>query len=497
MYYLSRQISGVISLDAAQPAFITRSEEWTWGCVRNFSSQLGQTLEKLGAGSGARVGVVLRTQPEHAACVVSLVVNGQCLVTLNAALPDARLSEEIEKLKLPVVIASAKDWERPGLASAARTAQTNRITLRHKASPELATDSAPIADLAPTPSGTAVLMLTSGTTGEPKRVPLTFDQLEIQLKRAARADPTRSDDDPPKLRPGVVLHHAPLVHISGLWGLLGGVLGGQTLYLMEKFNVPEWREAVLRFRPASSGGPPAVIRMIYDAKLPKEDLASLRALGTGTAGIDPDLVDAFLERYDLPVLGTYGATEFGGGVAGWSLPMFRKHWSAKRGAAGRMNPGCEARTVNPDTGEVLPVGVVGLLELRASVVGGGGAWVRTSDLARLDEDNFIWILGRADNAIIRGGFKIHPDQLVSILESHPAVLEASVVGLPDDRLGQVPVAALRPVPGAALPSDQELSDYVRKDMAPYCVPVAYKWVEDLPRTPSMKVSSPAVKALFF
>jgi acyl-coenzyme A synthetase/AMP-(fatty) acid ligase len=236
--------------------------------------------------------------------------------------------------------------------------------------------------------------------------------------------------------------------------------------------------------------------MIYDADLPKEDLASLKTLGTGTAGIDPDLVDAFLARYDLPVLATYGATEFGGGVAGWSLGNFRKYWGSKRGAAGRMNPGCEARIVDPESGEALPPGAAGVLELRAATVGDGANWTRTSDLARLDEDHFIWILGRADNAIIRGGFKIRPDDVVKALQAHPSVKEASVVGLPDRRLGQAPVAALVLREGAPIPSHSELEARVREDLPAYNVPLAFKFVADLPRTPSMKVSAPAVRALF-
>lgn len=498
MHYLSRQLRGVVGLDPARAALLSRQGDWTWGDVGRLSNALNEALDAAGLGVGARVGMLLRTRPACAAAVVGALIGGRCIVTLNPALPETKLAEEIVRLRLPAIVAEAEDWDRPALADAAAAAGSLGLSLTGEPNApvkRIGWSPRPCADTAPTPD-VAVLMLTSGTTGEPKRAPLGYLQLEIQLKRAARADPARSDDDPPMLRDGVVIHHAPLVHISGLWGLLGAMLGGQTTRLIEKFNVAEWRDAVVEHRPASAGGPPAVLRMIFDANLPKEDLASLRALGTGTAGVDPDLVDAFLDRYDLPVLATYGATEFGGGVAGWSLPTFRKYWREKRGAAGRLNPGCEARVVDPETGEARPPGSAGLLELRASVVGDGKSWVRTSDFARLDDDHFIWILGRADNAIIRGGFKIRPDDVARLLRAHPSVAEAAVVGVPDPRLGEAPVAALELKPGAAMPQRDELEALVRAELAAYCVPVAFKVVRELPRTPSMKVSTPAVRALF-
>jgi acyl-coenzyme A synthetase/AMP-(fatty) acid ligase len=246
----------------------------------------------------------------------------------------------------------------------------------------------------------------------------------------------------------------------------------------------------------AGGAPPAALRMILDANIPPEELSSLTSLGAGTAPLDPEIVDEFLRRYDLPVLSNYGATEFAGGVASWSLKAFRENWAAKRGAVGRVHRTTEARVVDPETGDELPFGQEGVLELRGFATGDTAAWTRTTDRAVLDADRFLWIKGRADNAIIRGGFKVHPDEVVAALEQHPAVREASVVGLPDRRLGQVPAAALILKAGAAPPTDAELADWVRGRLMAYCVPVAFRIVDDLPRTPSMKVSMPAVRELF-
>jgi acyl-CoA synthetase (AMP-forming)/AMP-acid ligase II len=114
--------------------------------------------------------------------------------------------------------------------------------------------------------------------------------------------------------------------------------------------------------------------------------------------------------------------------------------------------------------------------------------VRTSDLARLDEDGFVWIHGRADDAIILGGFKIQPEQVRQALERHPAVQEAAVAALPDARLGHVPVAAVEVRPGLKPPSEEELVASCREVLTPYEVPVHIVIVDALPRTPSSKVS---------
>ena len=266
--------------------------------------------------------------------------------------------------------------------------------------------------------------------------------------------------------------------------------------LVEKFSVQTWRDAVVRHRPKVASAVPAGLRMILDANLPKEDLASLTALRTGTAPLDPAITQEFLDRYDLPVLQNYGATEFAGAVAGWSLGDFRKYYKDKPGSVGRFQPGVTGHVVDPETGAELPAGVEGVLEMKAAQFGNGGAWLRTTDRAIIDEDGFLFIKGRADNAIIRGGFKVHPDDVNKVLESHPAIREAVVVGVPDRRLGSVPVAALILKAGAAAPSEAELAQFVKQHMLPYQVPVRFLVVEDVPRTNSMKPALPQVRALF-
>ena len=264
--------------------------------------------------------------------------------------------------------------------------------------------------------------------------------------------------------------------------------------LLERFTVESWADAVRRHQPKTVSLVPTALRMVLDADLDPADLASVRSVMSGTAPLDPDVADAFTDKYGVPVLTSYAATEFGGGVAGWNLADHREFGVAKRGSVGRAHAGCELRVVDQVTAAVLGADEVGLLEVRASQLG-GDEWIRTTDLARLDADGFLWIVGRADETILRGGMKVQPDVVRVALERDPAVRAAAVVGLDDARLGQVPVAAVELRDGSAT-SPAELLEHARAHLAKYELPVEILVVDALPRTPSAKVELAGVRALF-
>ena len=144
----------------------------------------------------------------------------------------------------------------------------------------------------------------------------------------------------------------------------------------------------------------------------------------------------------------------------------------------------------------MPSGEVGLLEVMPERRLGDSQWTRTTDLASIDSDGFLYIHGRADDVIIRGGFKVMLSHVTDVLMQHEAVREAAVIGIVDSRLGQVPVAAVEVDAACRRPTERELEAFARAHLAPYQVPVKFMIVEQLPRTVSMKVSRPAVKALF-
>jgi acyl-coenzyme A synthetase/AMP-(fatty) acid ligase len=234
--------------------------------------------------------------------------------------------------------------------------------------------------------------------------------------------------------------------------------------------------------------------MVLDANVPASELASVRCVATGAAPLEASVHRAFVAHYGIPVLLTYGATEFAGPVASMTLELHAEWGNAKLGSVGRPIAGAQLRVVDPDTGDVLPAGREGLLEVITPRI--GPDWIRTSDLAMLDADGFMFHRGRADGAIMRGGFKLLPETIERALLQHEAVSAACVVGVPEPRLGQVPVAAIQIKLGLQPPTEVELERHLRDHVYATHIPVAWRFVADLPRTASFKVDTAAVRGLF-
>jgi acyl-coenzyme A synthetase/AMP-(fatty) acid ligase len=286
----------------------------------------------------------------------------------------------------------------------------------------------------------------------------------------------------------------PLGNISGIYGVLPPLLRGHRVVLVERFTVDAWRSYLRRHRPERASLPPAGFQMVLDAAVPPEELQGVRSIATGAAPLDLNVHRAFEARYQIPILLSYGATEFGGPVASMT-PELHAEWGDKKlGSTGRPIAGAQLRVVDPETGAPLSPGEEGILEVIAPRIGPN--WIRTSDLAVVDADGFLFHRGRADGAIIRGGFKLLPEVIERALLLHPAVSCAAVVGLPDPRLGQVPAAAVQFRPGTPSPSQEELELHLREHVYATHIPVAWRIVNTLPRTPSLKVDNAAVRGLF-
>ena len=198
-------------------------------------------------------------------------------------------------------------------------------------------------------------------------------------------------------------------------------------------------------------------------------------------------------RYGTAVTLAYGATEFAGVVCAWTPDLYREFGKAKRGSSGRAIPSARLRVVHAESGEELPAGEQGVLEVSAERIGPG--WIRTTDLAHIDSDGFLFIDGRADGAINRGGFKVLPETIVFALCEHPAVADAAALGIPDARLGEVPVAAVE------LAADQQVSvedlrAYLADRLLAYQQPVDIRILDALPRNQSLKVALGELKVLF-
>jgi acyl-coenzyme A synthetase/AMP-(fatty) acid ligase len=222
------------------------------------------------------------------------------------------------------------------------------------------------------------------------------------------------------------------------------------------------------------------------------DLAPLRYVRSITAPLSPLAARRFTEKFGVTVLNGYGQAEIGE-VIGWTAADARDH-PEKIGAVGRPHPGVALKVVAEDA-SVAPVDVVGELLVKpprmASGYAGGESmddrldpegYVRTGDFARIDGDGFVWIEGRVGDVINRGGNKVFPGQVEEVLLLSPGVSEVAVVGLPDERLGEVPVAFV--VGGA---SDAELGQLCRDHLVAYKIPVSFRRIDALPRSEVGKV----------
>lgn len=480
MHPLSRRIAEVLDLQPDAPAIEYDGRWLSWHQIdvaaRCISSLTGQL----------QVGMLLRNRPRHVAAFLGVLLGGGTVVTINPSRGDDRTRADIAELRLPFILGDSEDLtslvgETPGTASVSISDIFDWADDTAIRDPGVAPD-------------VAVRMLTSGTTGPPRRVDLTYDM----LARSVMGPEFDHVPAPTELRRGVAIVNSPLVHIGGIFRVLQCVADARPFVLLDRFELAAWIEAVRNHRPRTVSLVPAALRTVLHADLSRADLESIRAVTCGTAPLSADDADAFLEKYGIPVLTSYAATEFGGGVAGWTLADYEQFWQAKRGSVGRANPGAQLRVVDDD-GAPLGPDQVGLLEVKPGQLGPSAQWMRTADMARIDADGFLWIVGRADQAIIRGGFKIMPDDVRTALESHPAVAGAAVVGRSDERLGEVPVGMVEL--RAAAPADASadaaaLVEYLRTRLAGYEIPTDIAIVEAIPRTPSGKPDLSAVRDYF-
>jgi long-chain acyl-CoA synthetase len=474
MHPLSQRIADVLALAPDAPAIEYEGQWLSWGQLDNAAAKVRSLT-----GTG-QVGIVLRNKPVHVAALLGVLLSGASVVVINPSRGDERTKADVAQLDLPLIIGESGDL--PALAGSSTPVRISGPTGELLA---IRTGGAAAAC-----SAVAVRMLTSGTTGPPKRIDLTYDMLAHSVMGPESNRPPA----PTELRHGVAIVNSPLVHIGGVFRVLHCVAEARPFVLLERFELERWADAVRRHRPRAVSLVPAALRMVLHSDLTREDLQSIRAVTSGTAPLSADDADAFFDKFGIPVLTSYAATEFGGGVAGWTLADYQKYWAVKRGSVGRASLGAQLRVVDDD-GTPLGLDEVGLLEVKPGQLGPSTDWIRTTDTARVDADGFLWIVGRADQAIIRGGFKVMPDDVRLALENHPAVAGAAVVGRRDDRLGETPVAMVElRGPGAA--DVAALTDHLRTRLARYEIPTHIAIVDEIPRTPSGKPDLTAVRAYF-
>jgi acyl-CoA synthetase (AMP-forming)/AMP-acid ligase II len=490
MMELPDRLSGIMRLDPDAAAIHTPTASHPWSSVLSLVEDLNRNLESAAVPPGGTVGILLRNRPAHVAALLGVVSGRRCVVSFSPLLADRVIRDQIGTTHCHVMLAGMEDWARREIEDSVRRSGvlglemsselTNPLRVRVPGRVRRPTGGT----MAP---GVVATVLTSGTTGPPKRVAITQADLEAALVAASNHAGVAEDPvgERLRLRRAVSIVSMPLSHISGLWGVISAAAGGRQLAILERFDPWQWAAMVRAHKPAVANLQPTPLRMVLDVEIPRDWLESLRAVLVGTAPLDPAVADEFTATYGVPTLTMYGATEFAGAVAAWTLTDYRQYWADKRGSVGRAYPGAELRVVDPSTGSPVAADCTGVLEVRLRSRGNND-WVRTTDYAHLDGDGFLWVEGRADNAINRGGFKVLPATIERALRAHPGVRDAVAIGMPDRRLGQIPMAAVVARPEADV-DEAELIRWCRDRLAPYEVPLHVAVISELPLTASMKV----------
>ncbi len=477
---LPARIRELLTVEPAARAVLVDAQWTTWKQLDDYICQLDAVLTNAGIGRYAPVGVVVRNSLSCYQALVAMIATRRTVVCLSAFAPDSLLEKELPALDLAALAAGSPDIDRSAVSSAdAPKLDLDQLQLSGQS-----------AAWTPSPA-VAVYMLTSGTTGTPTRVPLSYAAMAKSV--ADTRQHIHGSAAPPDIqvrqRPAII--HAPLFHVSGLYRLVDNLVAGRPVLLLPKFEPHRWAQAVHDYKVGADGVNPTALKMVLDANIEPDLLRSLRVVRCGTAPLPAETREAFEARFGIPILSSYGATEFAGEVAAWTLDDHQRLGNTKAGAVGRVHAAVGARIVDPATGG--PVDGLGVLELRSPRVA-DGTWIRTNDLARLDADRFLWILGRADDVIIRGGFKIDPREVAQVIESHPAVREAAVAGIADERLGKVPVAGVVLFEGSVA-TDEDLQKWCRARMVAYKVPARFVLIDRLPRNDSLKIVRPSLEAL--
>ena len=339
--------------------------------------------------------------------------------------------------------------------------------------------------------GTAFALWTSGTTGRPKPILHTHAAYGELLDRVLI--PLRAGSGPSSRPPSPNLVPVSLALNAGIYNALFGLRAGAPLVIMDRFETSAFAELVQRFGIRSTVLPPAAIAMLSD-DVGITDLAPLKYVRSITAPLSPLQARRFTERFGIYVLNGYGQAEVGE-VIGWTAAD-AKAFPDKIGAIGRPHNGVDIKITDQRRNPVGP-GEVGELLVRPPNMAAGYAsgdeladridsegYLATGDLGRIDDEGFVWIEGRAGDLINRGGNKVFPEEVEEVLRLSSSITDVAVVGAPDDRLGEVPVAFV--VSTTPLDTD-ELDSLCRAHLTPYKVPARYVRVEGLPRSEVGKV----------
>jgi long-chain acyl-CoA synthetase len=485
---------------------------------RAASALAWRLVEDYGVQKGDRVAIAMRNFPEWPIAFWATTAIGAVAVPLNAwgtgddlayglrdsgarvAVVDAerleRLTSQPADAYAVALIAVRTPHEALGAATALQDligAQAMYDSLPDRAPPDRNIH----------PDDDATILYTSGTTGRPKGALGTHRNIVCNLVNItfapARAAIRRGDPLPaPSATQKALLLPVPFFHVTGCHSaMIPAVENGSKIVLMHKWNAEMALELIEREHVTGLSTVPSMAwQLIESPDFEKRDLSSLEGLSYGGAAAAPELARKIALLFPGKFAGQgYGATE----TSSVSTSNNAEDYLALPDSVGPAVPGCDLRVIDAD-GKALPVGMIGELEIYGGNVVKGywnnpeatakafsDGWYRTGDIVRMDEEGFVYLLDRAKDMLIRGGENIYCVEIEDALLSHPDIIDAAVVGIPDRVLGELVGAVVQVKVGATL-TQEEVIEHLRPRLAAFKLPVRVDIrAEEMPRTASGKV----------
>lgn len=474
--------------------YVDERGPWSYDDIAAAAGAVGARLAEIGIGRGDRVAIRIGNDVGFPAAAIAVWALGAAVVPVHPRVP----ADDFEAIHRAIDVTAVVGDRSDELADQ----QTVPFVVADDRSP----GQAPGPGLTPVTvhdTDPALILLTSGTTGVPKGVPLTHGNAWSNLRSTVSAFSRRTGILPiaDSAKPPNLIAN-PLSHTAGILRLLLALYVGRRAVLISKFQAELVLGLVREHGIDNLTINPAMIRMLVESDPRHRDLGAVRYVSSGTAPLPPSLREQFEARFGVPILQAYGQTEAFGGI---SVESVRDVLAGRRKpeSVGKPLAGVEVRIAAPD-GTERPAGEEGEIQARSASMaqrysGDSSApltedgWLQTGDLGRFDEDGYLYVTGRLKNLIICGGFNVYPEEVESKLAELPEVRDVIVLGLPDERLGEIPVAV---VEGAGQGADADaIARTVADRLAPYKRPRKIVVVDELPRVPNGKVDRKASRRI--
>src|SRR6201994_182165 len=460
--------------------------ELTYGALDGASAHIAGLLAEHGFERGDRVGIMLPNVPYFPVVYYGVLRAGGIVVPMNVLLKKREVAYYLSDSGAKLLFAwhgFAQDAQ-----AGAEQVDAECVVVEPGEFEEQVGAASPDTTVADTADDdTAVLLYTSGTTGQPKGAELTHANLTLNARGSAELFDLGSE--------GILLGALPLFHSFGqTCGMNATISEGATLTLLPRFEPDKALEIIQRDQVNIFQGVPTMYgAMLHHPDRERYDVSSVQLCSSGGSAMPVELLRAFEEAFGCKILEGYGLSESSPGAS-----FNHRDRERKPGSIGTPIEGVEMKVVDDDRQEVAQ-GEVGEIVIRGHNVMKGywqrpeataetiiDGWLYTGDMGRVDEDGYFYVVDRKKELIIRGGYNVYPREIEEVLYEHPAVREVAVLGIPHDEYGEEVGAAVALRDGAGASPD-ELRDFVKAQVAAYKYPRQVWIVDDLPKGPTGKI----------